>query len=145
LIKNLHISSIDPDINKIALHKLISELKKELDFKIESIELNFVDSEEIKAINKKYLNHNFSTDILTFDYSEDNKNLDCEIIISLDDAEKNAKKYKVNFEEEITRLVIHGILHLSGFDDDNKKNKIIMKRMENKLLNSLKFILLSSK
>ena len=91
------------------------------------------------------MNHYFSTDIITFDYSEDKNKIDGEIFISIDEAELNASNFKVHLKNEITRLIIHGILHLIGYDDQQKKDKIIMKRMENDLLNKNKFILLRSR
>jgi len=91
------------------------------------------------------LDHYYSTDIITFDYSENRNNIDGEIFISIDDAESNASIFKVHFKNEITRLIIHGILHLLSYDDQQKKDKIIMKRMENDLLNKNKFILLRSR
>jgi len=145
LIKNLHISSVDTQISKSALHELIKALSEELNFRIESLEINFTNSEKIREINREYLNHYYSTDILSFNYSEDISILDGEIIISLDDARNNSKKFKVPFNQEIARLVLHGVLHLIGFDDNNRFNKIKMKRMENKLLNRFKFILLRSR
>ena len=145
MIKNLHISSVDTQISKSALHELIKALSEELNFRIESLEINFTNSEKIREINREYLNHYYSTDILSFNYSEDISILDGEIIISLDDARNNSKKFKVPFNQEIARLVLHGVLHLIGFDDNNRFNKIKMKRMENKLLNRFKFILLRSR
>ena len=91
------------------------------------------------------MDHYYSTDIITFDYSENKNGIDAEIFISIDDAESNARKYKVHLKNEITRLIIHGILHLLGYDDQQKKDKIIMKRKENDLLNRNKFILLRSR
>ena len=145
MIKNLHISSVDTQISKSALHELIRDLTKDLNFRIESLEINFTNSEKIREINRQYLGHDYSTDILSFNYSEDISILDGEIIISLDDARNNSKKFKVPFNQEIARLVLHGVLHLIGFDDNNRLNKIKMKRMENKLLNRFKFILLRSR
>jgi len=145
VIKNLQVFSHSKSIDKLSIHKLISSLKKEMNLQINSFIINFVTSAEITELNEKYLDHYYSTDIITFDYSEDKNGIDAEIFISIDDAESNARKYKVHLKNEITRLVIHGILHLLGYDDQQKKDKIIMKRMENDLLNRNKFILLSSR
>ena len=141
MLKNLHISTVDTQINKNALHELIKALSEELNFRIESLEINFINSDKIREINRQYLSHDYSTDILTFNYSDEISVIDGEIIISLDDARNNSKRFKVLFKQEIERLVVHGILHMSGFNDNNRLNKIIMKRMENKLLNRFKFIL----
>ena len=145
MLKNLHISSLNTQIKKADLHELIKALSEELNFRIESLEINFINSDKIREINRRYLSHDYSTDILTFNYSDKVSAIDGEVIISLDDARNNSKKFKVLFKREIVRLVIHGILHLSGFNDNNRSNKIKMKRMENKLLNRFKFILLRSR
>src|SRR5690554_755673 len=92
------------------------------------------------SINKKYLNHNYSTDIITFDYSSSGKNLEGEIYISTEDAASNSQKYKVTFKDEIMRLVIHGFLHLLGYNDQSQKEKIVMKRLENQLVNKYRLI-----
>jgi len=137
LIKNVHIFAISNyKINKILIHKLLSFLKKELKISINSLELNFIEKEEIILINKQYLGHNYSTDILTFNYNKNNNSIDGEIFISVDDALENSKKFKVSLSNELYRLVIHGILHLLGFDDREKKDKKIMKVQENLLLNN---------
>ena len=142
MIKNLQVFSPSKSIDKLSIHKLVGSLKKELNLHIDSLVINFVTAAEITELNEKYLDHYYSTDVITFDYSEDRNEIDAEIFISLNDAESNARKYKVHFKNEFTRLIIHGILHLLGYDDQQKKNKIIMKRMENDLLNKNKFILL---
>ena len=144
MIKNLTVSNqTKSKIKKSEIHNLVAVLKKDLDFKIESLSINFLTEEQIIPINKSYLGHNYSTDIITFNYSGENYTLDGEIFISLDDASYFAEKYDVELENEILRLVIHGFLHLVGYDDKNAKDKRKMKRLENKLvdkyLNSLKY------
>jgi len=129
-------------INKRKIHLLVNRLIRELDFNISSLEINFISSDDIKKINKMHLNHDYTTDIITFNYSSDLKNIDGEIIISIDDVQINSRKFKVSFHEEIARLVIHGVLHLLGFDDQITSDKKVMKRLENKLLSNFKFILL---
>jgi len=136
LIKNVHIYSISGyKINKIQIHKLLSFLRKELKIAFNFLEINFISSEEIYILNKEHLKHNYSTDILTFNYTGDNEILDGEIFISVEDASKNSKEFKVSLTEELYRLVIHGILHLVGYNDKMKKEKIIMKKKEDILLN----------
>ena len=139
MIRNLEINfTSDKRISKLIIHKAVSELKKEFDFEISSLVISFVTSEEIIQINKKYLKHNYSTDIITFDYSKEKKNLDAEIFISINDAEYNAKRYGVNIGEEIIRLIVHGMLHLIGYNDKKKQDKILMKKEEERLLNKYK-------
>lgn len=141
-MKNLSVYSSAKVIDKIKIHQLVKALSQQLQFKLSNLELNFINGEEIHQLNKTHLNHDYTTDIITFDYSTDNKMLDGEIFISVDDAYSNAKKYKIKLNEEIARLVIHGILHLLEYDDQITSKKIVMKRMENKLLSTYKFILL---
>lgn len=141
-MKNLRIYSKNKLIEKKKIHFLIKSLSEPLRFKLTSLEINFVKADEILLINRKYLKHNYYTDIITFNYSEEKYLIDGEIFISITDAFENANIYKVAAKEEIFRLVIHGILHLLGYDDLKKKDKNIMKRLENRLLNSNKFILL---
>jgi rRNA maturation RNase YbeY len=113
-----------------------------LNLALRSLEINFIDSETIKEINKNFLSHDYSTDIITFNYSDVQNIIDGEIFISVDDAKENAKKFKVKFLEEIGRLVAHGILHLIGFDDTTPDQRKKMKNQENQLLKKNKFILL---
>jgi rRNA maturation RNase YbeY len=120
----------------------VKSLSGELDFVVSNLEINFVSGKEIHAINKTYLHHNYTTDIITFNYSELVKQIDGEIFISIDDAVDNSKKFKVTLSDELVRLVIHGILHLLGFDDQTTSDKKTMKRLENKLLSKNKFVLL---
>lgn len=142
MIKHLRVYSSDKryKVNKIRIHKLVNNLSKELNFCISSLPINFISQGEITVINQKYLNHNNSTDIITFNYSGDKNSLDGEIFISYEDAIINAAKFKNSVDEEIKRLVIHGILHMTGFDDMNAEDYKIMKRLENQLLNKYKFI-----
>jgi probable rRNA maturation factor len=139
-VKNLSVNYKGTiNIDKSLIHKIVKKLSDDLDFKISSMQINFLDSKQMTKINSKYLNHNYSTDIITFNYGENN-NLDGEIYISIDDAASNAKRYGVSFFEEVLRNIIHGFLHLLGYDDKHKKDKVIMKRLENSLFNQYRLI-----
>ena len=142
MIKNLRVYCSDKKykVNKIRIHKLLDKLGKELNFCISSLPINFISSDEITIINQKYLKHNYSTDIITFNYSANKNNLDGEIFISYEDAKINSIKYKNSVAEEIKRLVIHGILHLIGYNDMKAKDFKKMKKLENKLLNKYKYV-----
>ncbi len=141
-MKNLHVYSISKSLKKKGIHDLIKSLSNELYFKISDLEINFISAKSILDINKNYLNHDYTTDIITFNYSEIVNELDAEIFISIDDALSNSKKFNVSVSDELVRLVIHGILHLLGYDDIAHSDKKIMKRMENKLLSKFKIVLL---
>jgi probable rRNA maturation factor len=145
LIKNLHVHSQDSSINKRAVHSLIATLKNNFNLSISSLSVSFINSAELKKINRDYLRHNYDTDIITFNYSRKQNEVDGEILISFEEAMRNARKYKVTYGKELCRLVTHGMLHLLNFDDNNKKNKKIMKRMENKLILSYNFTLFACK
>ncbi len=135
MVKNLQVN-FDKNFKfqKELIHRLILFLKKELDCELISLVVNFVNASYMLEINRKYLNHNFETDIITFNYSGDNKNLDGEIFISYEEAVLNARKFGVSENDEYFRLVIHGFLHLMDYDDQDKKDKKEMKRKENSLL-----------
>ena len=145
MVKNLQVYSEDSAINKRAIHSLISALMMEFELKISFLSISLINSSELRVVNKKYLKHDFNTDIITFNYSKQPNEIDGEILISFEDARLNAKKYKTNYDKEINRLIIHGILHLLNYDDNNKKNKTIMRQMENKLINRYNFTLLAGK
>ena len=134
MLKNLVVnSSARKTINKAAIHAIVSKLSRELGFEISSLVINFVPSKEISAVNAKFLDHHYSTDIITFNYNDNHDILDGEIIISFEDAEKNANRFRVKVNQEIIRLVIHGILHLLGYNDQSKNDRLVMKKLENKL------------
>ena len=142
MIKNLYVSSSSNKVNKRRVHKLVGLLREDLNFSIQSLYINIIDSDSIQKINKEYLNHDYSTDIISFNYSGNHLAFDAEVFISIDDAQLSARKYKVSLSKELTRLIIHGILHLKGFDDINANGRIKMKKKENNLLNKNNFTLL---
>lgn len=142
--RNLYVFSSSKKISKKQVHKLVGLLREDLVYSIETLVINFIDSGSIQKINKEYLNHNYSTDIITFNYSGSHIAFDGEIFISIDDAKLNAQKYKVSLSKELKRLIIHGILHLKGYDDVNSKQRTKMKKKENYLLNKYNFTLLRS-
>jgi len=145
LIKNLQVSSQDSSINKISVHKIISSLRKEFNLTVSSLSVSFINSAELRHINKEYFNHDYETDVITFNYSKKLKEIDGEILISFEEAKLNAKKYNVTYGKELCRLLIHGMLHLLNFDDKNKERKKIMQQMENKLINRYNFTLFAGK
>ncbi len=91
-------------------------------------------------INIKYLNSNYLTDIITFDYTEDII-ISGDIMISIERVKENAKNYNVTFHNELLRVIIHGILHLCGYKDKNTKEKKIMREKEDYYIN--KYVTLS--
>ena len=84
-------------------------------------------------LNRQFLNHDYYTDILTFDVSQDNKQAG-EIYISIDRVKENSRLQKVSFQTEMNRIIFHGILHLCGYSDKSKSEKKIMTSKENDYL-----------
>ncbi len=135
MVKNLRIYyETNITIQKKIFHRIISLLKKELSFSIASLYIVFVNDETILNLNKKYLKHDYTTDVISLNYCNKNDIIDGEIFISIDTAKFNAKKYRTLLHVEIVRYIIHGILHLIGYDDTTSDKKKKMKALENKLV-----------
>lgn len=96
----------------------------------------FVDDEKILGVNNEYLGHNYYTDIITFDYDEGDV-INGDLVISLDTVRTNAEKYGKEYNEELHRVIIHGILHLCGINDKGPGEREIMEAAENKALQML--------
>ena len=93
----------------------------------------FVNDEKILEINNEYLQHDYYTDVITFDYNE-NDVLNGDIVISLDTVRTNAEKFGKTFDDELHRVIIHGILHLCGLHDKAPGEREQMEKAENKAL-----------
>ncbi len=123
------------DIDFKFKHKLLNN--KWLKFVAESevrtlgdIGIIFCSDNYILDVNMKYLQHDYFTDIITFDYCEGNK-LSGDLFISIDSVRDNAQFYGTEFEEELNRVIVHGILHLIGYDDHSESEQAIMRSKEN--------------
>ena len=97
----------------------------------------FVDDEKILEVNREYLGHDYYTDIITFDYDEGDV-INGDIVISLDTVRSNAEQLGKPYDEELHRVIIHGILHLCGINDKGKGEREMMEAAENKALQLLK-------
>ncbi|NCC98228.1 MAG: rRNA maturation RNase YbeY [Bacteroidia bacterium] len=113
--------------------KWIKEIAASHDKKIGEIAYIFCCDEKILQINKEYLKHDYYTDIITFDYTEDDK-ISGDIFISLDTVKSNSEQFGTDYYEELSRIIIHGILHLCGFKDKEPSAKAQMTDEENKAL-----------
>ena len=104
----------------------------------------FVDDEKILEVNNEYLGHDYYTDIITFDYDEDDI-INGDLVISLDTVKSNAELFGKAYEEELFRVIIHGILHLCGINDKGPGEREIMEAAENKALEMAKSVNLLAK
>lgn len=97
------------------------------------LNFSFYTDDELLEINKQHLNHNFYTDIITFDNTIQNA-ISADIAISIDRVKDNAKNNKEDFYTELKRVMIHGVLHCMGYKDANQEQKLLMRTEENKAL-----------
>lgn len=126
-----------PDINKKKITSWIKEVAESYGKKIGEIAYIFCSDEKIIEVNREYLQHDYYTDIITFDYTEKNK-IAGDLFISLETVATNAEQYHYSFNEELHRVIIHGILHLCGIDDKGPGEREIMEEAENKALRYLR-------
>ena len=127
-------------IKKVNVHHRLKQIKKTKGiiasvFHTECIEYQnvifiFCVDSYLKRINKSFLNHNYLTDVITFNLSDDYK-INGEIYISVERLQENSKKYKVSYLTEARRVMIHGALHLCGYNDATKAQKKEMTKKEN--------------
>jgi len=103
-------------------------------FEIEGINYIFCSDEYLLEINKQYLDHDYFTDIITFDNSEEDKKLEGDIYISVDRVRENAETLQVEFTTELRRVLVHGLLHLMGHDDGDDALKKEMRAKEDQYL-----------
>ena len=120
--------------NKKEIRVLLKKICKKENKKISFINYVFCSDNRLLEINKKYLNHTSLTDVVTFDFSTNKKNIEGDVYISIDRVKENAKKYKETFKKELLRIIIHGLLHLIGFLDKTKEEKNTMTLKENEYL-----------
>lgn len=103
-------------------------------FQLESLNYIFCSDEYLHKMNQEYLNHDTYTDIITFDNSESEKTIDSDIFISVDRVTENSKSQSTIFEEELCRVMIHGVLHLMGWEDKTESLKMEMRKKEDACL-----------
>ena len=101
--------------------------------KVGEVGYMFVNDEKILEINNEYLGHDYYTDVITFDYDEGDV-VNGDIVISLDTVRTNAERFGKAYEDELYRVIIHGILHLCGLNDKGPGEREIMEKAENKAL-----------
>jgi len=115
---------------------LLEELLDRRDYELG---VHFIGATEMARLNETFLGHEGSTDVLTFDHQDNpgRERLYGEIFISVDDALVHARRFRVRWPCELTRYLVHGVLHLEGCDDTDPGSRRAMKRRENRLLKAL--------
>jgi len=100
----------------------------------ETINIILTSNSNIKSLNRKYLKRNYMTDIIAFNYNRENV-ISGDMFLNPETIKANAGKYKTKYSEEILRVIIHGVLHLIGYNDENDEEKAVMREKENFYLN----------
>ena len=122
--------------NDDLIKKWIAEIIARHGMKLGKINYLFCSDQKVYEYNVRFLKHDTYTDIITFDFVEGNL-ISGDIIISVDRVGENASLYSSSFEDELHRVIIHGVLHLLGFKDKNSEDAIIMRSKENESLQIL--------
>lgn len=122
--------------NKLKIKTWIANIITLEKKKLGQVNFVFTTDEDLLQTNIQFLNHTTYTDIITFDYCE-NKIINGDIIISIERVKDNAEKFKVAFEEELKRVLIHGVLHLCGYKDKTTKDSELMRKKENLALKKM--------
>ena len=116
--------------NKLANNRWLKMVAGSEIRKIGDINVIFCSDNYILDVNMKYLQHDYFTDIITFDYCE-GKVLSGDLFISVDSVRENSIEFGTDFEEELHRVIVHGVLHLIGYADHTEEDKKVMRQKEN--------------
>ena len=127
--KNVELPSLDFE----KLRRWLIDVARLHNKKVGRINYLFCDDAEILIVNRQFLDHDFFTDIITFDYSHKDM-VSGDIVISLDTVKDNADKYSATYNSEILRVIVHGLLHLCGINDKGPGEREIMENNENMAL-----------
>lgn len=122
-----------PVFPKRKISAWIKRIAEKYQKRVGDVSYIFCSDERILEVNRAYLSHDYYTDIITFDYTE-NGVISGDLFISLDTVRTNAEKFGVVYENELYRVIIHGILHLCEIDDKAPGSRIVMERCENEAL-----------
>lgn len=120
--------------DKTKVKNWIYQIIKQHDSKPQTINYIFCSDEYLREVNKQYLEHDYYTDIITFDQAENEGEVAGDLYISIDRIKDNAEQIGISFEQELHRVLIHGVLHLIGYDDLTDETEAQMRELENKAL-----------
>ena len=119
--------------NKEVFSRWLISVANDEGFLIDNLVFLFVDDNEILEMNKKFLKHDYYTDVITFGELE-NKKISGDIAISIERVLDNSNTYGVEFEDELKRVMVHGLLHIMGYNDKASNDKLVMSQKENKAI-----------
>ena len=114
--------------------EVIRDLFRKEKTRLKQLQYIFCSDEYLLQINKEHLQHNYYTDIITFDLSDTPEAVTGEIYISVDRVKDNAQNYEVSLKQELLRVIFHGALHLCGYKDKSEKDQVTMRKAEDKYL-----------
>lgn len=122
-----------PCLDRVRIGRWIEEVVKRHGFILGAVTYNFCNDERILYYNRQFVKHDYYTDVITFDYDSAGV-VSGDIVISLDTVRSNSEKFGVSYDNELLRVIIHGILHLCGIDDKGPGEREIMEAHENEAL-----------
>jgi len=122
-----------PSINKTKVRSWVKQVAELHQKRLGPVSYIFCNDDKILEVNKQYLNHDYFTDIITFDYTEGDK-ISGDLFISLDTVRTNAEQFGQEYDTELHRVIIHGILHLCGINDKGPGEREVMEQNENEAL-----------
>ena len=122
-----------PIFNQLAVNEWIKQVARNHNRVVGPLTYIFCSDDRIIEVNRKFLNHDYFTDIITFDYSS-HKRISGDMFISMDTVKSNAELFQRAYNEELMRVVIHGVLHLCGINDKGPGEREIMEAHENAAL-----------
>lgn len=128
-----------PDIDIRKTSRWLTEIASRYERIVGDMNYLFCDDEKILATNREFLNHDYYTDIITFDYTVGDR-VGGDILISLDTVRSNSEELNVRYEDELNRVMVHGLLHLCGLKDKSPEERLTMETAENEALELLKDI-----
>ncbi|WAC11002.1 rRNA maturation RNase YbeY [Dyadobacter pollutisoli] len=132
---NFFSEDVDFDLPRpLKTKKWIKKTSESEGYEISDLNYIFCSDEYLLEINKQYLDHDYFTDIITFDNSEEDNILEGDIYISVDRVRENAETFHADFETEMRRVLIHGLLHLMGYEDSDESLKKAMRAKEDEYL-----------
>ena len=137
---NIEYPSLNIEHQDLIVEGISNLLREEKINKELSLALVFLSDDELLVYNKQFLNHDYYTDIITFPIEETEEYLEADLMFSVDRIKENAQDFKISFVSELNRVIIHGVLHLVGYNDKTESEQNEMTLKENYYLNKLTFL-----